>query len=167
MDPLLLIDFGSPYTKLTALDLDEERILGRSQAFTTAASDIKEGLDQALERLEASLGRLDYRARLASSSAAGGLAMMVSGLVPELTAAAARMAALGAGAKIVRLFSYGLSREDLDFISQSPPAIFLLTGGTDGGNREVITATAAGLARLPVRFPVIYAGNRYALEDCR
>ena len=59
MDPLLLIDFGSTYTKLTALDLDEERILGRSQAFTTAASDIKEGLDQALERLETSLGRLD------------------------------------------------------------------------------------------------------------
>ncbi|HZK41866.1 MAG TPA: glutamate mutase L, partial [Clostridia bacterium] len=167
MDPLLLIDFGSTYTKLTALDLDEERILGRSQAFTTAASDIKEGLDQALERLEASLGRLDYRARLASSSAAGGLAMMVSGLVPELTAEAARMAALGAGAKIVRLFSYGLSREDLDFIRQSPPDIFLLTGGTDGGNREVITANAAGLASLPVRFPVIYAGNRNALDDCR
>ena len=167
MDPLLLIDFGSTYTKLTALDLDEERILGRSQAFTTAASDIKEGLDLALERLEASLGRLDYRARLASSSAAGGLAMMVSGLVPELTAEAARMAALGAGAKIVRLFSYELNREDLDFISQSPPDIFLLTGGTDGGNREVITANAAGLAGLPVRFPVIYAGNRNALDDCR
>lgn len=167
MDPLLLIDFGSTFTKLTAVDLDREEVLGRAQAFTTAASDIQEGLDRALERLAAAIGPFGYPTRLACSSAAGGLRMMVAGLVPELTAQAARMAALGAGAKIVRLFSYELSRADLEAIRQAPPDIFLLTGGTDGGNRETITANAAGLASLPVRFPLIYAGNRSALDDCQ
>ncbi|HPX93190.1 MAG TPA: methylaspartate mutase accessory protein GlmL [Bacillota bacterium] len=166
MHPALLIDFGSTYTKLTALDLDQERILGTSSACTTSADDIMKGLDKALALLEVQTGDLDYRMRLACSSAAGGLRMMVSGLVPELTAEAARQAALGAGARICRLFSHELSSRDLTAIEDDPPDIFLLTGGTDGGNRECITGNAEKLASLSVRFPIIYAGNRSALDDC-
>lgn len=165
MRPFLLIDFGSTYTKLTAVDLDREVVLGRASAFTTADTDIREGLDLALEDLASRVGRLDYEEKLACSSAAGGLRMMVCGLVPELTAEAARLAALGAGAKIVKLFSYELSRRDLEAIRQDPPDIFLLTGGTDGGNRDIILHNARGLSSLPVRFPLIYAGNRSALDE--
>lgn len=166
MRPLLLIDFGSTYTKVTAVDPDQEAVIGTASAFTTVATDIGEGLDKALLSLESRTGKLDFESRLACSSAAGGLAMMVSGLVPELTAEAARMAALGAGARISRVFSHELSDRDLVLIMENLPDIFLLTGGTDGGNREVITGNAEKLASLPVRFPLIYAGNRSALDDC-
>ncbi len=166
MDPVLLIDFGSTYTKLTAVDLAGEKVLGSSSAHTTVSDDIIRGYREALGRLEARLGPLHYRQRLACSSAAGGLRMMVAGLVPELTAEAARLAALGAGARICRLFSYELNRRDLADIEADPPDIFLLTGGTDGGNQESVTENAARLASLPVRFPIIYAGNRSALDRC-
>ncbi|NLB28276.1 MAG: MutL protein [Clostridiaceae bacterium] len=166
MRPVLLIDFGSTYTKVTAVDLDQELVLGSSRACTTSADDIMIGLEQALAFLKEETGDLDFRMRLACSSAAGGLRMMVSGLVPELTAEAARLAALGAGAKICRLFSHQISRRDLALIEACPPDIFLLTGGTDGGNSSCITGNAAKLASLSVRFPVIYAGNRSALDDC-
>lgn len=56
MHPALLIDFGSTYTKLTALDLDQERILGTSSACTTSADDIMKGLDKALALLEVQTG---------------------------------------------------------------------------------------------------------------
>lgn len=167
MHPVLLIDFGSTYTKVTAVDLDRELVLGTSCALTTASDDILNGFEAALAPLRDRIGDLDYRSRLACSSAAGGLGMMVSGLVPELTAEAARLAALGAGAKILGLFSYELSRHDLSLIQAHPPDIFLLTGGTDGGNKACITGNAAALATLPVRFPIIFAGNRSALDDCQ
>ncbi|NLA96150.1 MAG: MutL protein, partial [Clostridiaceae bacterium] len=166
MRPVLLIDFGSTYTKVTAVDLDQELVLGSSCACTTSADDIMRGLEQALAFLKDKTGDLDFRMRLACSSAAGGLRMMVSGLVPELTAEAARLAALGAGARICHLFSHEISRRDLALIEADPPDIFLLTGGTDGGNSSCITGNAAKLASLSVCFPVIYAGNRSALDDC-
>jgi uncharacterized protein (TIGR01319 family) len=98
----LLIDFGSTYTKLRAIDLDSGTILGAGQGPSTVTSDVNVGLDAALSDLEQRLGTLpDFTHRLASSSAAGGLAMVTVGLVKELTAEAARLAALGAGAKLI------------------------------------------------------------------
>ena len=47
MRAILLIDFGSTYTKLTALDLDGPRVLAHAQAFTTSATDISIGLEAA------------------------------------------------------------------------------------------------------------------------
>ncbi len=166
MRPVLLIDFGSTYTKVTAVDLDGESILGTATSLTTAATDIGVGLEAAVARLEEKTGRLDYVSRRACSSAAGGLGMMVSGLVPELTAQAAKEAALGAGARIRRIFSYELSRRDLAEIEAEPPDIFLLTGGTDGGNRDCIIGNAGKLAGLTCRFPLILAGNRSAIDEC-
>ena len=103
MKPVLLIDFGSTYTKLTAVDVDAPALLGTAAAYTTVETDINDGLTLGLQRLEEVTGKLDYAARYACSSAAGGLRMMACGLVPELTSEAARMASLGAGAKVIGL----------------------------------------------------------------
>ncbi|MDX1487397.1 MAG: glutamate mutase L, partial [Acidiferrobacterales bacterium] len=108
----LLIDFGSNYTKLGAVDLSGPRLLASGQGPSTVASDITLGLSAALKDLERHLGKLPpFRYRLASSSAAGGLRMVTVGLVRELTAEAARQAALGAGAKLVGTFAYQLTRD--------------------------------------------------------
>ncbi|NLV99157.1 MAG: MutL protein [Clostridiaceae bacterium] len=166
MRPVLLIDFGSTWTKLTAVSLTDETLLGSAAAFTTVEKDINIGLQEAMKQLEVKIGPQKYEDVWACSSAAGGLRMHVSGLVPELTAEAARMAALGAGAKIERVFSYELTRQDLALIEANPPDIFLLVGGTDGGNRDCIVGNARKLAGLNARFPIIYAGNRSALDQC-
>lgn len=52
MNPVLLIDFGSTYTKLTAVDLDAEALLGTAASYTTVQTDINDGLRLGLERLE-------------------------------------------------------------------------------------------------------------------
>ena len=166
MRPVLLIDFGSTYTKLTAVDVDAPALLGTAAAYTTIQSDINDGLAQGLQRLEAVTGKLDYAARYACSSAAGGLRMMACGLVPELTSEAARMASLGAGAKVIGLYSYQLTDEDLEEIRAAAPDIFLLVGGTDGGNTANILHNAKQLATLQPEFPIIVAGNRTAASGC-
>jgi len=166
MKPILLIDFGSTNTKVTAVDLDEEMILGTAASYTTVETDINEGLTSALELLEGRTGKLDFEARYACSSAAGGLRMLGSGLVPELTAKAAKEAALGAGAKVLKIYSYELTEDDLEEIKEISPDIFLLTGGTDGGNKDTIIANAAKLASLSCDFPILVAGNRAAARTC-
>ena len=166
MKPVLLIDFGSTYTKVTAVDLEEERLLGTADAYTTIQTDVGEGLANALAKLEKTTGPLEYTARYACSSAAGGLRMITSGLVPELTAEAARQASLGAGAKVLRVYSFQLTEDDVQEILAINPDIFLLVGGTDGGNVEVILHNAKMLASVPFDFPVIIAGNRTAAREC-
>ncbi len=164
----LLIDFGSTYTKLRAIDLDDVRILGSGQGPSTVRSDVTIGMRAALADLEANLGRLpQFRYRLASSSAAGGLRMVTIGLVRELTAEAARQAALGAGAKLVGAFSNKLTRGDLDAIESLAPDIILLAGGTDGGNTEVVLHNAKALAERKLSVPIVYAGNRVAADEAR
>ena len=160
MKPVLLIDFGSTYTKVTAADIKECRVLGTATSHTTVETDIGEGLDAALAQLEDQIGFVNFEKRLACSSAAGGLRMVACGLVPELTAKAAKMAALGAGAKLAGLYSYELTEDDADEIEAINPDIFLLTGGTDGGNKDCILKNAEVLASLSAKFPIIVAGNR-------
>ena len=48
---ILTVDVGSTYTKLTAIDSDQRRILGTSQAFTTIETDVMQGFQEAYERL--------------------------------------------------------------------------------------------------------------------
>lgn len=165
----LLIDFGSTYTKLRAIDLDAGRLIASAQGPSTVTTDVTIGLDAALAALAAlerkAERRLAFKHRLASSSAAGGLKMVTVGLVKELTAEAARQAALGAGAKLVGAFAYRLTAKDLDAIAALAPDILLLAGGTDGGNRDVILHNAGALATLRLPCPVVYAGNRDAADD--
>ncbi len=166
MDPVLLIDFGSTYTKLTAADADERVILATAQSYTTVEEDVSIGFQKALKQLSDLTGPIEYRAKLACSSAAGGLRMVACGLVPGLTAKAARFAAFGAGAKVIKTYAYQLTQDDIHEIEQSKPDILLLVGGTDGGNTDVVCHNAQAIAQVAGDFPVVYAGNRSAASAC-
>ena len=167
MKAILLIDFGSTYTKLTAVDLDSETILGTAQSFTTIFTDINDGLNNGLALLEEKIGKVEFAETYACSSAAGGLRMVTSGLVPELTGEAAKLASLGAGAKVVGIYAFQLTEDDLEDIREAKPDIFLLVGGTDGGNTECILHNAKMLASMKPTFPIVVAGNRTAARQCQ
>lgn len=166
MKPVLLIDFGSTYTKLTAVDVDEQVLLGTAASYTTVSTDINEGLNNALAKLKEKTGELEYTKCYACSSAAGGLRMITSGLVPELTGEAAKLASLGAGAKVIGVYAFQLTEDDIADIARQKPDIFLLVGGTDGGNTANILHNARMLATLEPNFPVVIAGNRTAAREC-
>ena len=167
MKAVLLIDFGSTYTKLTAVDVEAEQVLGTAAAYTTVQTDINEGLQKGMALLEQKIGKLDFVECYACSSAAGGLRMVTSGLVPELTGEAAKLASLGAGAKVVGVYAFQLTEDDIDDIKASKPDIFLLVGGTDGGNTECILHNAKMLAAMQPEFPIVIAGNRTAARQCQ
>ena len=112
----LTADFGSTYTKLTAIDTDTASVVGTSTAFTTIETDVMDGFRSALSALTDKIGVFDYDRLLCCSSAAGGLKMVALGLVPELTAKAARMAASSAGAKVVKTYSFEISKAEQDEI---------------------------------------------------
>lgn len=161
----LLIDFGSTFTKLTVVDVQEARLVARAMAPTTV-HDITVGLRRGLARLEEQgVRERDLRLRLACSSAAGGLRMVAVGLVPDLTAEAARRAALGAGARVVATLAYKLTEADAERVKQLAPDMVLLAGGTDGGNRDVLLANAQRLAAAGLSAPVVVAGNRDAAHE--
>lgn len=167
MKAVLLIDFGSTYTKLTAVDVDSASLLGTAAAYTTVQTDINNGLMEAMEQLKKVTGPITYEETYACSSAAGGLRMVTSGLVPELTGEAARLASLGAGAKVVGVYAFQLTEDDLEEIQLAKPDIFLLVGGTDGGNTECILHNAKALASIAPSFPIVIAGNRTAARQCQ
>lgn len=160
MQAVLLIDFGSTYTKVTIVDLDREEIVGTARAGTSIETNIMDGLRAALAQIPEPMGGWNFVRKLACSSAAGGLKMVASGLVKELTAEAARRAALGAGARVLQVFSYELTLQDLDKITVAKPDIILLAGGTDGGNKEILLKNSEILCALPTSLPVVIAGNK-------
>lgn len=166
MKNILLIDFGSTYTKLTAVDVESEQILGTASSYTTVETDINDGLNEGLKLLEQKTGKLKFDDCYACSSAAGGLRMVTSGLVPELTSEAAKLASLGAGAKTVGVYSFQITEDDVEEIRSLKPDIFLLVGGTDGGNTECILHNAKMLAQMNPSFPIVIAGNRTAAREC-
>ena len=100
---VLVAEIGSTTTVVNAfhgLDGDRPVYLGQGQAPTSVLDgDVRIGLQSAVSDLCGKLGTesLEYREMLATSSAAGGLKMTVHGLVYDMTAKAAREAALGAG----------------------------------------------------------------------
>ena len=105
---------------------------------------------------------------MACSSAAGGLRIVCVGLVPDYTTRAGRMAALGAGAKIVGEYSYELSAAELAEIEAIAPDIILLTGGTDGGNKKVLLHNASLLAGSGGGTGnVIVAANKSAYDELK
>lgn len=161
------MDFGSTFTKVTGVDLDYQRVLGTASSHTTITSDITDGLREALDKLEMAIGVHAWERKLGCSSAAGGLKMVAVGLVPELTSKAARTAALSAGAKILKTYSYKLNEDEGAEIERSRPDILLLSGGTDGGNEEVILHNARVIASGSGTYPVIYAGNKSVVDEAR
>ena len=165
MKLILLVDFGSTNTKVTAVDLDGEVVVGTAKSFTTVDTDINNGLNDALAKLYEKIGAVDFAERYACSSAAGGLRMIAIGLVPDLTVEAAKKAALNAGAKVLKVFSYDLTKDDAEEIVRLNPDVVLLTGGTNGGNKNVILHNANVLAQISLGFPVVVAGNKSVLAE--
>ena len=171
----ILIDFGSTFTKVTAVDLAKAEVVGRSQSPSTVLTDVREGLLRALVGLHQhyslfasmpeDLDVLEGSLVLASSSAAGGLRIAVVGNVPGLTVEAANQAALGAGAKIVGSTAFKLDASKLGEIESLHPDMILLTGGVDGGDVETILHNARLLAATELLVPIVIAGNRAAAEE--
>ena len=171
----LLIDFGSTFTKLVAVDLDTAQLIGRSQAPSTVGTDVREGLLQALARLHErnpvfdrapkDLRVLKGKIVFASSSAAGGLRIAVVGNVPGLTVEAANQAALGAGAKVVGSTAFKLAEEKLRELQELRPDMILLTGGVDGGDAATILHNARLLAKSLLSVPIVVGGNIAAAQE--
>jgi uncharacterized protein (TIGR01319 family) len=107
---------------------------------------------------------------ISTSSAGGGLQMMVAGVVAEMTAASAKRAALGAGAIVMDVIASNDKRkphEQIQRIRELRPDMILLSGGTDGGDSKKVVEIAELIApaKPQPRFggeftlPLIFAGN--------
>lgn len=170
----LVAEVGSTTTTVTAFDglagfpASEPRLLGQGVAPTSVAGgDVTIGLDAARDDLESRLGRLAPAVTLATSSAAGGLRMTVHGLTQRMTAAAAREAALGAGAVVEYQTSGRLRDHDLERIAEARPSLVLLAGGVEGGDSETVLYNARRLTELAARPIVVYGGNSRAAAEAR
>jgi uncharacterized protein (TIGR01319 family) len=163
---MLLIDFGSTYTKVLAIDASG-RFIAKTKAPTTIHTDINEGLNHAIAKLtrEHNVVKEDLRDRYATSSAAGGLKLAAIGLVPSLTLEAAKQAALGAGAKLIGYYSYQLYNSKVKEIESLAPEVILLTGGTNGGDRDTIIHNARMLSESDVHSIIIVAGNEVVANE--
>lgn len=169
MDAYLLVDFGSTYTKLTVVDLEKEEIVATAKDITTIEDNIMIGYDKAYSKIEGIIKQqnVNFVNKLACSSAAGGLKMIAIGLVPDLTAEAAKRAALGAGARVLKVYSYELTLTEIEEIKNSDLDIILLAGGTDGGNKDCVIHNAKMLAENEVKLPIVVAGNKVASDEIR
>ena len=161
----LLGDVGSTFTKLLVVETDGPVLLAAAAAPTTVGTDLNEGFDAALAKLDVPTDAC--RETLVSSSAAGGLRIAAVGLVPELTMKAASLAALGAGGTVVGAFSFTLTEDDRLRLEQLHPDLVLLAGGTDGGDSGHIAQNARRLAAWLPKTPVVVAGNRTAYDELR
>ncbi|MCC7535029.1 MAG: glutamate mutase L [Deltaproteobacteria bacterium] len=109
---------------------------------------------------------------ISTSSAGGGLQMVVAGVVANMTTESATRAALGAGAIVMDSFAINdgrLAHEKIERIRQLRPDMILLAGGVDGGTEKHVVAIAEMLSaanprpRLGIGYdlPVVYAGNKH------
>lgn len=110
---------------------------------------------------------------ISTSSAGGGLQMMVAGVVREMTAESAKRAALGAGAIVMDVIASNDKRrphEQIKRIRELRPDIMLISGGIDGGTTTHVVQIAELIAPAKPRprfgseytMPIIYAGNKDA-----
>ena len=198
---ILATDCGSTTTKCILIELGEDgyRLAVRGEAPTTVeapAEDVTQGVLNAVREVSELIGRplLDEENRLirpydeennrgvdiylSTSSAGGGLQMIVGGVVREMTAKSAEKAALGAGAIVMDVLAVNdgrLPHEKIELIRQFRPDMLLLAGGVDGGTVKHVVelAQVVGAAdpkpRLGIAYqlPVIYAGNTDARDAIR
>ncbi len=111
-----------------------------------------------------------------TSSAGGGLQMMVAGVVKAMTGESAERAALGAGAIVMDVIAANDGRrlhEKIEILRHLRPDMILIAGGTDGGDIEHVVQTAEVIrtaepkARLGAGYnlPIVYAGNKSARKE--
>lgn len=193
---ILATDVGSTTTKAILIEKRDDgyRLTTRGEMPTTVEApweNVMTGVRKSIRRVEELLERriLDDDGRLmrpsqdgsgvdlyvSTSSAGGGLQMMVAGLVKNVSAASAHRAALGAGAVVLDVIAVDDERshsEKITRITQLRPDIILLSGGVDGGSVQYIASMSEILkqAKPQPRFgatyklPLIYAGNKDAAD---
>ena len=170
---VLVAEIGSTTTVVNAfnnINSPDPVFLGQGQAPTSVLEgDVRIGLNSAIDDLAENLNAqsIEYTEMIATSSAAGGLKMTVHGLVYDMTARAAKEAALGAGAIIHQVTAGKLRRTDLKKIEEIHPNIILLAGGVDYGERDTAIYNAELLAGLNLPIPLIYAGNVENQEEIK
>lgn len=196
----LAVDCGSTTTKVTlfAEQPDGEFALAaKAEVPTTVEAPVEDvtlGVRSAIKDIERQLGlvlltpdgiittrsgSVGVDGLYATSSAGGGLQMIVAGVMKNLTAESAERAALGAGAIVMDVIAIDdgrLPHERLERIYDMRPDMVLISGGVDGGNMTHVVQLgelfyAAGVRpRLAPnsRLPLIFAGNKEArkyIED--
>jgi uncharacterized protein (TIGR01319 family) len=179
---VLVVDFGSTFSKVGIFDTKEETF--SLKYIPTTIEDLRIGLANGLGVLEACQKRGDWKplgdkmsefsVRLPCSSAKGGLKVATVSLVEEESGFAAELAALTAGAKLVGIYNGKLTPEQARSIFENDqPEIILLAGGTDqGGDSETQVHNARMLADASrygtytqYGVPVVYAGNQDVREQ--
>lgn len=147
MGLVALADFGSTYTKVRLVDPGEGRLVARAEAPTSIGTDLMDGYAAALRAAESSAGEpVALDRQMAVSSAGGGLRVAAIGLVEDMTGAAARQAALNAGARVEAVLAGTLDESRLDELEAARPEIVLFAGGTDGGQADLVLENARRLA---------------------
>lgn len=161
---ILTLEVGSTITKANGFARDAHGHLSHiAQGFAPTSigqGDVRIGVDQALNDLKKLNLSFDEDVEtFVNSSAAGGLRMTVHGLTYNMTARAAREAALGAGAIVKKVTAGLLDQYELDEIREIHPNIILLAGGVDFGEKTIVLENAKMIASLNIPVPVVYAGN--------
>ena len=188
---ILATDCGSTTTKAILIEQTggEYRLITRGEAPTTVETpyeDVTVGVRNAVTEVQELSGRhlLDENGQivrpaaggvgtdiyLSTSSAGGGLQVMVVGLVRRMTAESAQRAALGAGAIVMDVLALDdgrLPHQRIERMRELRPDMILISGGVDGGEERRVLEMAELVraanprARLGARFQlaVIYAGN--------
>ncbi|MHB9133259.1 MAG: glutamate mutase L [Armatimonadota bacterium] len=193
---IIATDCGSTTTKAILIEGDgqEYRLVARGEAPTTVEApfdDVTVGVLNAVGELEDLTGRtfihdghlivpresdkVGMDLYLSTSSAGGGLQMLVAGVVKGMTAESAQRAALGAGAIVIDVLAVDDGRKDyqrVERIRGIRPDMILMSGGTDGGTTQHLLDLAETLRAADpkprlgknYRLPVVYAGNVEARE---
>jgi uncharacterized protein (TIGR01319 family) len=192
---ILATDCGSTTTKAILIEkkAEEYRLVVRGEAPTTVEApfeDVTKGVLNSIGELEELTGvkildgeniikgvkdKEGVDVYVSTSSAGGGLQMMVAGVVLTMTAESAARAALGAGAIVMDVIASNdgrLPHQKIERIRNLRPDMILLSGGIDGGtvSHVVELAELIKAADPKPRFgsgyqlPVIYAGNKDARE---
>jgi len=195
---ILATDCGSTTTKAILIEYidGEYRLSYRGEAPTTVEApfeDVTRGVLNATMEIEELSGRKLLEGNniitpqkdnvgadiyISTSSAGGGLQMMVAGVVKSMTGESAERAALGAGSIVMDVLASNDGRkphEKITRIRQLRPDMILLSGGIDGGTTKHVVELAEILAaanpqpRLGQNYklPVIYAGNKKATPDIK
>ncbi|GEP34952.1 hypothetical protein NSZ01_27200 [Nocardioides szechwanensis] len=166
-DVAVCVDFGSTFTKASLVDLTQGRIVASAEHATTlpvdGVGDVLDGYDECLTALVAADPRAADAEVLACSSAGGGLRIAVIGNEELVTAEAGRRVALSSGGKVVEVVAAaGRGPDSAPYRSlrhTTRPDVVLLTGGTDGGNSDVLLQAARDLVASGWTGPVVVAGN--------
>ncbi|WP_423364432.1 GlmL-related ornithine degradation protein [Mycoplasma sp. P36-A1] len=170
---VLVAEIGSTTTLVSAfdnLDSDNPVFIGQGQYKTTVdEDDVTIGLNKAIEDLKYNIkvDTLEYNDLLATSSAAGGLKMSVHGLVYDMTAKAAKEAALGAGSNIKMITAGELTPLDIIRLQETPINIILIAGGVDYGEKKTALNNTQKILELDLDIPIIYCGNIQNHDDIR